>query len=130
MFSWWFETKTEIDAYAGEGHSRAQQRKHSMVLRDPGALLFVITPDPVRPAWFDKLDGLANEAFGERILWFSFSDLPEAIDKLITDPARVVGEQTGSCSPNSSRCTRQMGCCRPMTRWWSPPGRPGRSTSG
>jgi hypothetical protein len=91
-FSWWFETKTEIDAYAREGHSRAQLRKHSMVLRDPDALLFVVTPDPVRPAWFDKLDGLAD--VGDRILWFSFRDLAEAIDKLITDPARVVGEQT------------------------------------
>jgi len=93
-FSWWFETKTEIGAYAHEGHSRDQLRKHSTVLRDPGALLFVITPDPVRPAWFDKLDGLADEASGERILWFSFHDLAGAIDKLITDPGRVVGEQT------------------------------------
>ena len=93
-FSLWFETKTEIDAYAREGHSRAQLRKHSTVLGDPDALLFVITPDPVRPAWFDKLDGLADEAFGDRILWFSFRDLAGAIDKLITDPARVVGEQT------------------------------------
>jgi hypothetical protein len=93
-FSWWFETKTEIDAYAHEGHSRAQLRKQSMVLEDRDALLFVMTPDPVRPAWFDKLDGLADAAFADRILWFSFRDLAEAIDKLITDPARVVGEQT------------------------------------
>src|SRR6201994_4763435 len=62
-FSWWFETQTEIDAYAHDGHSRAQLLKHSSVLSDPGSLLFVITPDPVRPAWFDKLDGLAEEAF-------------------------------------------------------------------
>jgi hypothetical protein len=93
-FSWCFETKTEIDAYARAGHSRAQLLKHSTVLHDPGALLFVITPDPVRPAWFDKLDGLTDEAFRDRILWFSFRDLAEAIDKLITDPARVIGEQT------------------------------------
>ena len=93
-FSWWFETNTDIDADAREGHSRAQLRKHSMVLRDPDTLLFVITPDPVRPAWFEKLDGLADEAFRDRILWFSFRDLAEAIDKLIADPARVVGEQT------------------------------------
>jgi hypothetical protein len=50
-FSWWFETKTEINAYAHEGHSRAQLRKQSMVLEDRDALLFVMTPDPVRPAW-------------------------------------------------------------------------------
>jgi hypothetical protein len=93
-FSWWFETKTEIDAYAREGHSRAQLRNHSTVLDDPGALLFVITPDPVRPAWFEKLDGLAEDAFRDRILWFSFRDLADAIGELITDPARVVGEQT------------------------------------
>jgi len=93
-FSWWFETKTEIDVYAREGHSRAQLRNRSTVLDDPGALLFVITPDLVRPVWFEKLDGLAEEAFRERILWFSFRDLAEAIGELITDPARVVGEQT------------------------------------
>ena len=81
-FSWWFETKTEIDAYAREGHGRAQLRKQSMVLEDRTALLFVMTPDPVRPAWFDKLDGMADAAFADRILWFSFRDLAEAIDKL------------------------------------------------
>jgi hypothetical protein len=32
--------------------------------------------------------------FRERIFWFSFRDLAEAIGKLITDPARVIGEQT------------------------------------
>ncbi len=41
-----------------------------------------------------KLDGLAEEAYRDRILWFSFRDLAEAISELIADPARVVGEQT------------------------------------
>lgn len=93
-FSWWFETKTETDAYASEGHGRTQLREHSKLLHDPDALLFVITPDPVRPAWFETLDGLADATYRERILWFSFRDLAEAIGKLITDPARVTGEQT------------------------------------
>lgn len=93
-FSWWFETKTEIDAYAREGHGRIQLREHSKLLHDSNALLFVITPDLVRPAWFGTLDGIADASFRERILWFSFRDLAEAIGKLITDPARVTGEQT------------------------------------
>lgn len=94
-FSWWFETKTETDAYVHEGHSRAQLRKHSNnVLPDPDALLFVITPDPVQPEWLGNVDGLDDDKFGERVLWLSFRDLAEAIGKLITDPARVIGEQT------------------------------------
>ena len=129
-FSWWFETKTETDAYAREGHGRTQLREHSKLLHDPDALLFVITPDPVRPAWFETLDGLADATYRERILWFSFRDLAEAIGKLITDPARVTGEQTGSFSQNWCRYTRRMGCSRLMTRSLSPPMRRGRNTSG
>jgi hypothetical protein len=93
-FSWWFETKTVTGAYAHEGHSRDQLRKHSKILHDPHALLFILTPDPVQPAWLGNPDGLADEKFRERILWLSFRGLAEAIDKLIADPARVVGEQT------------------------------------
>lgn len=44
--------------------------------------------------WFEKLDGLTEETFRDRIVWFSFRDHAEAIGELITDPARVVGEQT------------------------------------
>ena len=44
--------------------------------------LFVMTPDPVRPAWFDKLDGMADAAFADRILWFSFRDLAQAVTAL------------------------------------------------
>jgi len=44
-FSWWFETKTETDAYTREGRSRTQLREHSKLLHNPDALLFVITPD-------------------------------------------------------------------------------------
>jgi hypothetical protein len=55
---------------------------------------FWSSSSPIRPPWFDKLDGLADETSGQRIFWFSLRDLAEAIDKLITDPARVVAEQT------------------------------------
>src|SRR5690554_3778631 len=45
-FTWWFETKTERNAYAADGHSRQQLRGHSRLLADdPEALLFVLTPD-------------------------------------------------------------------------------------
>jgi hypothetical protein len=63
-FSWWFETKTVRGAYLTEGHGRDQLRKHAAaVLADaPQARLFVLTPDPVRPAWFSALDGVDEPA--------------------------------------------------------------------
>ena len=117
------------DAYAHEGHGRDQLRKHSKVLHDPEALLFVITPDPARPTWFGELDGLADEEFRERVLWLSFRDLAEAIGKLIADPARVSVSRPASCSLSWRRCTRQTACCQPTTQLWSPPARGGRNTS-
>lgn len=93
-FTWWFETKTARGAYASEGHARHQLRQHSRLLGgDPEALLFVVTPDPFRPSWFEVLDGV-DAAVRERVLWFSFSDLAELVKEAISDPKRVLGEQT------------------------------------
>jgi hypothetical protein len=93
-FSWWFETKTVRGAYAVEGHGREQVRSHARLLEGvPEACLFVLTPDAVRPGWFDQLDGV-EAAVRERVLWFSFRDLAGAVDAVIGDPARLLGEQT------------------------------------
>lgn len=92
-FSWWFETKTARGAYAAEGHGRSQIRNHAAVLTDaPEARLFVLTPDPARPSWFDVLDGV-DEAVCPRVLWLSFQDLAAAIGSVTADPARLLGEQ-------------------------------------
>ncbi len=93
-FTWWFETKTERGCYAREGHGRAQVRRHSeRLLIDPEALLFVLTPDAQRPPWFNELDGV-EKAARDRVLWLSFRDLADAVNAIITDSARVIGEQT------------------------------------
>ncbi|WP_328934966.1 MULTISPECIES: hypothetical protein [unclassified Streptomyces] len=93
-FTWWFETKTVRGAYAGEGHGRSQLRAHVRQLDgDPSARLFVLTPDPVRPAWFTQVDGIPDQV-RDRVLWLSFRDLATAIEAVVTNPARLVGEQT------------------------------------
>ena len=93
-FTWWFETKTVPGIYAAEGHGRQQARLHAKQLAgDPDARLFILTPDPARPTWFGQLNGI-DPAVRDRVLWLSFRDLADAIDAVIADPARVIGEQT------------------------------------
>jgi hypothetical protein len=93
-FTWWFETKTARGGYASEGHDRNQVRLHASQLEgDPEARLFVLTPDPVQPAWFDELDGV-DEAVRGQIIWFSFASLADVIRALLSDPTRLVSEQT------------------------------------
>lgn len=92
-FSWWFETKTAPNGYAREGHDREQVRAHSRLLDDADSLLFVLTPDPTRPPWFDELDGIEQDR-RERVLWIGFRDLADAMTQVIGDPTRTVGEQT------------------------------------
>jgi hypothetical protein len=93
-FVWWFETKTVRGGYGAEGHDRDQVRQHSKQLEaTPEAWLFVLTPDPVRPSWFDRLDGVA-ENVRSKVLWLGFRDLADAISAVIGNPSLLVGEQT------------------------------------
>jgi hypothetical protein len=93
-FTWWFETKTERGSYASEGHSRIQLRHHAnRLVGERDAWLFVLTPDPIRPVWFNELDGV-DETVRDRVLWLSFKDLADAVSAVTSDPARLVGEQT------------------------------------
>jgi hypothetical protein len=93
-FTWWFETKTERNSYATEGHGRTQVREHSRLLaNESDARLFVLSPDPVRPAWFGELDGVEPE-LRARVNWLSFRSLAKAIDSIVTNPGRLISEQT------------------------------------
>jgi hypothetical protein len=93
-FTWWFETKTARAGYANEGHDRGQVRHYAQQLvGDPDARLFVLTPDPARPSWFDVLDGVDADV-RDQVLWLSFCDLAGAINAVIVDPTRLLGEQT------------------------------------
>jgi hypothetical protein len=92
-FTWWFETKTTRGGYATEGHDREQLRQHTHQLRgDPHARLFVLTPDPTRPTWFDDPDGV-DESVHHQILWLSFRDLADAMSAVVADPGRLIGER-------------------------------------
>ena len=94
-FTWWFETKTARGGYASEGHDREQLRGHTRLLKDePDATLFVVTPDPVRPAWFDGFDGSIDSTVANRIIWLSFRQLAQAVEEITSDTARLLGEQT------------------------------------
>jgi hypothetical protein len=93
-FTWWFETKTAQGGYAAEGHDRHQVRVHAQQLEDdPHARLFVLTPDPATPAWFERLDGV-KDAVRQQVVWLSFKDLADAIAGIMADPNRLIGEQT------------------------------------
>lgn len=93
-FTWWFETKTVRGSYATEGHARDQVRKHSEnLLGAPEAWLFVLTPDPVRPDWLAQLGGV-DDAARPRVLWLGFRGLTDAIEEVISDATRLIGEQT------------------------------------
>jgi hypothetical protein len=93
-FSWWFETKIQHGAYAAEGHARRQLRHHAaQFAHDADARLFVLTPDPIRPAWFDQLDGVADDA-KQRVVWIGFRDIANHIARITADPNRLLDERT------------------------------------
>lgn len=93
-FTWWFETKTTRGGYSAEGHDRDQLRQHAQQLVGvPEAWLIVLTPDPVRPAWFSTLDGVPDSVH-ERILWVGFKDLAETMEIVVADATRLISEQT------------------------------------
>ncbi len=93
-FSWWFETKTSRGAYATDGHDRDQLRLHADHMKDdPGARLFVLTPDPIQPSWFDELDGVDNNVH-DQVIWISFANLAEVVRTVLSEPTRLVSEQT------------------------------------
>lgn len=84
QFDYWFETKTVPNALG-----QKQLSEHYKNLT-PGAKherLFIVTPDPEKPAVLDALDD-------ERVIWFNFRTMSDAIDEILDDTTTFVGEQT------------------------------------
>lgn len=84
QFDYWFETKTVPNALG-----QKQLSEHYKNLT-PGAKherLFIVTPDPEKPAALDALDD-------ERVIWFNFRTMSDAIDEILDDTTTFVGEQT------------------------------------
>jgi hypothetical protein len=97
-FTWWFETKTARGGYAAEGHDRDQVRNHSKQLSgDPDARLFVLTPDPAQPAWFDALDGV-DASVRDQIVWLSAT----VIRRMLADGVRSEGAPHGHRAPDAT----------------------------
>ena len=93
-FTWWFETKVVRGGYAAEGHDREQVRSHArLMMGDPDARLFVLTPDATQPSWFDAPDGI-DERLRPQVIWLSFLDLAAAIEAILQDTTRLIGERT------------------------------------
>lgn len=94
-FTWWFEAKRVRGAYDAPGHGQDQLLDHAALLKDDlDGLLFVLTPDPAPPMFFNGLGGAVQSDVVERILWLSYRRLATAIEEITGDPARLVGEQT------------------------------------
>jgi hypothetical protein len=94
-FTWWFETKTRRGAYSAEGHDRTQLREHANLLAgDSDTVLFVLTPDPARPAWFDRFDSDVDREVASRVIWLSFRQFATTIEEISSDATRLLGEQT------------------------------------
>lgn len=84
QFDYWFETKTVPNALDAK-----QLEKHMMRLTagEKHERLFVVTPDLVRPVIIDSFDD-------DRVIWFNFRAMSDAIDEILNDNTIFVGEQT------------------------------------
>jgi hypothetical protein len=83
-FDYWFETKTVPNALSAK-----QLSEHYKNLSE-GAhheRLFVVTPDAEKPAALSSLDD-------DRVIWFNFRAMSDAIDEILDDDTTFVGEQT------------------------------------
>lgn len=83
-FDYWFETKTVPDAL---GQKQLSEHYKNLTLGAEHERLFIITPDPHRPPVLDTLSD-------ERVVWFNFRSMFDAIDAILADTATFVGEQT------------------------------------
>lgn len=83
-FALWIETKT-----AANSVDEAQLRRHCGHFSDRNDIferLLVITPDVDEPAVISRIGD-------PRVVWFSFRDLSDAIDDLMSDDAEVIAER-------------------------------------
>ncbi|HVA05211.1 MAG TPA: hypothetical protein VNG12_00555 [Acidimicrobiales bacterium] len=83
-FDYWFETKTVPNAL---GAKQIGEHHRNLTPDAEHERLFVVTPDPVRPEILDSLND-------DRVIWFNFRAMSDAIDDVLDDDSTFVGEQT------------------------------------
>jgi hypothetical protein len=83
-FDYWFETKTVPNALSAK-----QLSEHYKNLTDGAQYerLFVVTPDAERPSVLETLND-------DRVIWFNFRAMSDAIDEILDVNTAFVGEQT------------------------------------
>lgn len=81
-FAYWFEVKTT------RGALRTDQLVEHLqnVSLDGDERLFVVTPDATFPGSVEELDD-------ERVTWFNFTMISDAIDDTLDDPRELIAEQ-------------------------------------
>jgi hypothetical protein len=83
-FDYWFETKTVPNAL---GPAQLSEHYKNLTAGARHERLFIVTPDPERPAVFADFDD-------DRVIWFNFRAISDAIDEVVNDNTTFVGEQT------------------------------------
>lgn len=88
QFDYWFETKT-VPGALGKNLGKKQLSEHleSLARDAKHARLFIVTPDPEKPSVIDSLGD-------ERVIWFNFRAMSDAIDEILDDATTFVGEQS------------------------------------
>ena len=83
-FDYWFETKTVPNAL---GAKQLSEHYKNLTVGAKHERLFVVTPDAEKPAALASLDD-------DRVIWFNFRAMSDAIDEILDDNTTFVGEQT------------------------------------
>lgn len=83
-FDFWFEAKTAPNALGAKQLSEHYKNLTDGVTHER---LFIVTPDPEKPSVLNTLDD-------DRVIWFSFRAMSDAIDEVLAENTIFVGEQT------------------------------------
>jgi hypothetical protein len=83
-FDFWFETKTTPNAL---GAKQLGEHYENLTKGAVHERLFIVTPDLERPAAISALDD-------DRVIWFSFRAMSDAIDEFLEDKMTFVNEQS------------------------------------
>jgi len=84
QFDYWFETKTVPNAL---DQTQLLEHHKNLTAGAKHERLFIVTPDPEKSSVLDSLDD-------ERVIWFNFRAMSDAIDEILGDTTTFVGEQT------------------------------------
>ena len=83
-FDYWFETKTVPNAL---NVKQLSEHRKNLNVKAEHKRLFLVTPDAERPAVIDSLND-------DRVIWFNFRAMSDAIDEILDDNTTFVSEQT------------------------------------